>query len=201
MKISLISGSHRKSSQSSKVAKYFLQRLFEREIRDTNIFDLGENPLPVWDPGMWEKESEIKSLWKSVSSEIVNSDGLVFFCPEYSGMASPALKNLFLYFSGSDLAHKPGLIVTISSGFGGSYPNSELRASSYKNTRIVYVPDHIIVRHVESVLNKKEPESKDDERIRNRIDYSISVFLEYVRALKSLRSSNVIDLKEFSTGM
>ncbi|MDZ4726354.1 MAG: NAD(P)H-dependent oxidoreductase [Leptospira sp.] len=201
MKISLISGSLRKNSQSTKTANYFKGRLLEKGISDLNLFDLGENSLPIWEPGMWKDESPIKSFWKSYSNGLLDSDGYIIFCPEYSGMASPALKNMFLYFSAGDLAHKPGLIVTVSSGMGGSYPNSELRASSYKNTRIVYIPDHVIVRNVEKVLNQPEPEHKDDERIRTRIDYTIGVFLEYVKALKLVRESGVIDLKQFPTGM
>ncbi len=201
MKIGLISGSHRKLSQSTKVGKYCQTILESKGITDSFLFDLGVNPLPIWDSNMWEKESEIKTYWKNISTELISADGYIIICPEYSGMASPALKNLFLFFGSNDLAHKPGLIITVSSGIGGSYPNSELRASSYKNTRLVYIPDHVIVRYVESALNSHDPESKDDQRIRGRIDYSLDVFLEYVKALKMVRSSGIIDLKNFPTGM
>ncbi|TGN19703.1 NADPH-dependent FMN reductase [Leptospira idonii] len=201
MKLSLISGSHRKNSQSTKVAKYSQKLIETLGVTDSKLFDLGENPLPVWEPGMWEKDSDIKKLWTQYSEGLADSDGYILFCPEYAGMASPALKNMFLYFSGQDLAHKPGLIITVSSGMGGSYPNVELRSSSYKNTRIVYVPDHVVVRHVESVLNSDTPETKEDEYIRKRIKYSISVFLEYVKALKLVRDSGVIDLKAFPFGL
>ena len=42
------------------------------------------------------------------------------------------------------MAHKPGLIVTVSAGLGGSYPVTELRISSHKNTRLCYIPDHVL---------------------------------------------------------
>jgi NAD(P)H-dependent FMN reductase len=201
VKIALVSGSHRKASQSTKVAKYCQLKLSEKGVGDSAIFDLGETPLPMWNPEMWEKESDIKNHWKTFSSGLADSDGFIFFCPEYAGMASPALKNMFLFFAGLDLAHKPGLIITVSSGIGGSYPNAELRMSSYKNTRIVYVPDHVIVRFAERVLNKPEPEDKEDEIIRKRLDYSLGIFLEYVKALSSVRSSGVAQLKDFPFGM
>ncbi|TGN14547.1 NADPH-dependent FMN reductase [Leptospira ilyithenensis] len=200
MKISLISGSQRTKSQSTKVANYCNFLLKQVGVTESLLFDLGENPLPIWNPDMWEKESDLKSLWQEYSKGISDSDGYVLVCPEYNGMASPALKNMFLYFSNTDLAHKPGIIITVSSGLGGAYPNNELRTSSYKNSRIVYIPDHVIVRHVEAVLNQDIPESKDDERIRKRLQYSIAVFLEYVKALKSVRESGVIDLKTFAAG-
>ncbi len=116
-------------------------------------------------------------------------------------MSSPALKNFFLYLSGTDVSHKPGLIVSVSSGMGGSYPNAELRISSFKNTRIVYIPDHVIVRHVETLLNSDTPESKDDEWIRGRLFYSTTMLVEYAKALVSVRQSGKINLKTYPFGM
>jgi hypothetical protein len=39
------------------------------------------------------------------------------------------------------------LIIAVSGGAGGgAYPVAELRMSSYKNSRICYLPEHLIVR-------------------------------------------------------
>ncbi|ABZ95852.1 NADPH-dependent oxidoreductase [Leptospira biflexa] len=200
MKITLVCGSHRKNSQSLKVTK-FLSAIFEKKGIESNLIDLGNSPLPIWEPGMWEKDSEIKKFWKEYSKGILESDAYIFITPEYAGMASPALKNFFLYLSGGDISHKPGLIVTVSSGMGGSYPNAELRMSSYKNTRIVYIPDHVIVRHVETLLNADSPESKEDEYIRNRLTYVVNVLIEYAKAFTTIRSSGVIDIKTYPFGL
>lgn len=200
MRITLVCGSHRKNSQSLKVTK-FLSTVLEKKEIETSILDLGGNPLPIWDPSMWEKKSDLKDLWNGFNQDLNKSDAYIFVTPEYSGMASPALKNFFLYLSGVDISHKPGLIVTVSSGMGGSYPNAELRMSSYKNTRIVYVPDHVIVRHVESLLNSENPETKDDEYIRNRLTYVANVLVEYAKAFVSIRSSGVIDIKTYPFGL
>ena len=67
-------------------------------------------------------------------------------------MVPAGLKNFFLCFGRNELAHKPGLIVGVSSADGGVYPVAELRMSSYKNSRICYIPEQLIVRNVESVL-------------------------------------------------
>lgn len=200
MTITLVCGSHRKNSQSLKVTK-FLASILDKNGIETNLIDLGNKPLPVWDPGMWEKDSEIKKFWVGYSKGIAESDAYIFITPEYAGMASPALKNFFLYLTGGDISHKPGLIITVSSGMGGSYPNAELRMSSYKNTRIVYIPDHVIVRHVESILNAETPESKDDEYIRNRLTYVCKVLIEYAKAFTLIRSSGVIDIKTYPFGL
>ncbi|MDF3820304.1 NAD(P)H-dependent oxidoreductase [Leptospira sp. 96542] len=200
MKIYIFSGSHRKNSQSLKVANFFSQLLSKSGI-ENKVFDLGENPIPLWTPDMWEKESEQKKMWIKYSIGIADADAYVFVSPEYSGMASPAIKNLFLYLSGADLAHKPGLIITVSSGMGGSYPNSELRISSFKNTRIVYLPDHVIIRHAESVLNENDPISKEDDYIRHRLEYVKKLLVEYAKAFAQIRGSGVVDLKTYPFGM
>ncbi|MCU0823673.1 MAG: NAD(P)H-dependent oxidoreductase [Leptospira sp.] len=200
MKISLVVGSHRKNSQSLKVAN-FLTKFLSSEGYDSAIYDLGLNQLPLWDPSAWEKDSELKKLWIEFSKGLPDSDGYIFLSPEYNGMSSPALKNFFLYLSGTDVSHKPGLIVSVSSGMGGSYPNAELRISSFKNTRIVYIPDHVIVRHVETLLNSDTPESKDDEWIRGRLFYSTTMLVEYAKALVSVRQSGKINLKTYPFGM
>ncbi|EOQ95089.1 flavin reductase [Leptospira wolbachii serovar Codice str. CDC] len=200
MKICLVAGSHRKNSQTLKVGKFLAKTLDSKGIQ-TTLYDLGGNPLPLWEPAMWEKDSDIKKFWLEYSAGFGSADAYIFLSPEYAGMASPALKNFFLYLSGGEISHKPGLIITVSSGMGGSYPNAELRMSSYKNTRIVYLPDHLIVRHVESILNSELPEGKDDEYIRGRLNYTLNVLEEYAKAFIAVRQSGVIDTKTYPFGL
>ena len=69
--------------------------------------------------------------------------------------------------------HEPGLIVTVSAGAGGSYPVTELRISSYKNTRLCYIPDHVIVRNVGQMLHGDQPAEEHDQALRGRITYSL----------------------------
>lgn len=89
----------------------------------------------------------------------------------------------------------------ISSGIGGAYPISELRASSYKNCRLCYIPEHLIVRNVEKVLNMPEPVSEDDRRIRARMDYNLDILLRYAQALKPLRDQIDMSNPDFTNGM
>ena len=83
---------------------------------------------------------------------VAEFDELVVMSPEWSGMVPAGLKNFFLLCGADHLAHKPGLIVGVSASLGGSYPIAELRTSSYKNTRLCYIPDHVIVRNVGQML-------------------------------------------------
>ena len=152
MKIAIICGSHRKDSESLKVSSY-LSNLIQSEKKETYILNLGTAGIPLWEESVWSDDAGWKKLWSPYSEELKSSDGIVIVSPEYGGMAAPALKNFFLLCSKQELAHKPGLIVTVSAARGGAYPVSELRASSYKNTQICYMPEHIIVRNAKQVLN------------------------------------------------
>ena len=84
---------------------------------------------------------------------------------------------------------------------GGSYPIAELRMSSYKNSHVCYIPNHVIVRHVEQVLNTPDSVNEDDRRIRERLAYSVKVLEEYAKAFQSIRKSGVIDFETYPNGM
>ena len=203
MKITIISGSHRENSQSTKVAKY-IQKTLENGICDeTWLFDLAGNPLPLWDMGVWEGEQKWLDVLTPIREQLASSDAFVVISPEWHGQVPAGLKNFFLLFSKNELGHKPAQIVTVSSGDGGSYPVAELRMSSYKNNRICYVPDHLILRNVESILND-DPEKNNessDSYFRERIEWSLNILKEYAVALKHVRDSGVTATDKFNNGM
>ncbi|WP_068827869.1 NADPH-dependent FMN reductase [Pseudomonas sp. BMS12] len=197
LNIALIAGSSRQQSQSAKVARYLRQRLIELGMtaeEHSSLIDLGERGLPLW-------PAENKGPWVDYQQQLASADALVVIAPEWNGMACPAVKNFFLYASKAELAHKPALLVGVSSGIGGAYPISELRASGYKNCRIAYLPEHLIVRQVESVLNDTEVSGEDDRRIRARADYALDILGKYGEALKPVRASIDMGHSAFANGM
>ncbi|TGK38389.1 NADPH-dependent oxidoreductase [Leptospira gomenensis] len=200
MNVAIIAGPHRKVSQSAKVANWISGRL-EFFGHSPWVLDLGNHKLPVWDDSFWDGGEYWDGIWKPIDSELKKADALVFVTPEYSGMASPGLKNFILYCNSAALGHKPVLLTAVSASRGGSYPISELRMSSYKNTKPCYIPEHIIVRDVEKVLNGPEPINKEDEYIRSRIDFALNILMAYGDALKSVRASGITVRKEFANGM
>ncbi|MFQ5644950.1 MAG: NADPH-dependent FMN reductase [Thiogranum sp.] len=204
MKISIISGSHRKVSQSEKVARFIRRTLEERLIcEDVWLFSLAANPLPLWDEGIWEADPDWEQRLAPVSAELASSDAFVIISPEWHGQVPAGLKNFFLMWGKGELAHKPALIVTVSSADGGAYPVAELRMSSYKNNRICYIPEQVIVRNVESVLNDDaaQNDADADSYFRARITYALNILKEYGVALGQVRASGVADLTLFKNGM
>ena len=203
MKISIISGSHRQNSQSFKVAKHIEKTLLENKIADeTYLFNLAGNPLPLWDESIWEGDETWKNRLEPISKELASSDGFIIIAPEYHGQVPAGLKNFFLMWK-YEVSHKPALIVSVSSADGGSYPVAELRMSSYKNNRICYIPDHLIIRNVESVLNEKAEDNNEaaDQYFRERILWTLPILKEYAVALKKVRESGVTQTDKFTNGM
>lgn len=204
MKITIISGSHRKVSQSEKVARFVQRTLEEQKLcEDTWLFSLAENPLPLWDESIWEADPAWEQRLAPISAELASSDAFVVISPEWHGQVPSGLKNFFLMWGKGELAHKPALIITVSSADGGAYPVAELRMSSYKNNRICYIPEQVIVRNVESVLNDDPAQNNADadSYFRERIAYALNILKEYARALGQVRASGAADLSMFKNGM
>ncbi|PJZ70739.1 NADPH-dependent oxidoreductase [Leptospira perolatii] len=200
MKVGIIISSHRKESQSAKVGGWLNGVLKDMSVQ-TWVYDLGKNPLPIWDDSFWDGGEYWDKIWKPIEQELLTCDSFVIVSPEYSGMASPALKNFFLYLGPVHVGHKPALIVGVSSTRGGAYPVAELRESSYKNTRICYIPEHIIVRDADHMMNAGEPSSKDDEYIRSRSIFALKVLIAYSEALSEVRETGVTNDPRFKNGM
>ena len=199
MKISIISASHRLNSQSNKISSFLKSNLFKIDSNlGTFILDLADAALPLWSPEKKDGQGIWGESWKLISSNLNNSDGFILVVPEYGGMATPAAKNIFLLCGNGEFAHKPGLIVSISSGNGGAYPISELRSSSYKNTHLMWIPENIIIRNVEE-FNPGAHGKNIPDWIDNRIDYVLKLFLTYALNMKPVRE--IVNRKDFGNGM
>ena len=205
MKIGIICGSHRPDSQSGKVARYIEKALLAGGLCDaTWLYDLAGNPLPLWDEGIWAGDEQWQQTLAPLSEELKSCDGFVVVAPEWHGMVPAGLKNFFLMWTaGGELAHKPALIVTVSTSDGGSYPIAELRMSSYKNSRICYLPEHLIIRRVEKVFNDDPAQNdpRSQEYLQDRLTYCLDMLQEYALAFRQIRASGKTSLENYATGM
>ena len=204
MKVTVICGSHRIDSQSGKVSNVILNMVKHNAIfDDTWLFSLAGNPLPLWDQGVWDGDEQWKSILTPLKEQLASSDAFVIVSPEWHGQVPAGLKNFFLLCTKKELGHKPALIVTVSNGRGGAYPVAELRMSSYKNNRICYIPEHVIVRNVEEVLNDKPEDNNDrsDKFYRERLVWALGILKEYANAFRQIRASGATESDIFKTGM
>lgn len=102
-----------------------------------------------------------------------------------------------------ELAHKPALLVSVSSSTGGAYPIAELRMSSYKNNRICYIPEQLIIRDCERVLNEnpKDNNQEEDRYYRDRSKFALTILCHYANALGDVRATGDTFDEAFKNGM
>lgn len=202
MQIAIIVGSHRKDSQSAKVARFLADQLTSLGEHSCWICDLGKDPLPLWDEEIGSDAPQWSGL-KALTEKIDAADAFIMIAPEWHGMVPAALKNFFLVCGGASFAHKPGLPVGVSVGPGGTYPINELRTSSYKNNRLCYLPEHLIVRNCMVVMNEDASENDEGEHsyIAERSSYCMKQLIAYADALAQVRASGAADLTPYPNGM
>ncbi len=205
MKITVISGSqrHANNSQSLKVAKFISTVLIDKKVCDqTELISMSDKPYPLWDENIWEGDKEWNNLISPMVDKLVESDAFIILVPEYHGMAPSALKNFLLMHNKDQIGHKPALLIGISSSDGGAYPLAELRMNSAKNNRLCYIPEQLVIRNVESVLNVEGKNDEDaDQYFKERIDYALGILKQYAIALKQVRVSGATDTEQFKNGM
>lgn len=200
MNFVVISGSSRSGSQSLKVAKWFESKLNDLS-HEATVLDLHEVNLPLAHEDIWSEIDNNKSAI-AVREKLEQADGFVMVTPEWNGMAGPALKNLFHYVK-MTMAYKPTYLVAVSGYRGGAYPIAELRMNSAKNTYINYIPEHLIVRGAEDLMNDLDENSGDesDQYVKKRGLYGLGILVEYAMALKSVRDSKALDFETYKNGM
>ena len=200
MTLTIIQGSNRENSESSRVASFVSQNLNKIITKETiDIIDLNSMPLPLFN-GKPEIENP---NFIAIKNTLEQSDGFVLITPEWGGMASIAVKNLLQTFRNNQFGHKPALIISVSSGRGGAFPVAELRLNSFKNNHLCFIPEQVIIRDVNNLVLKYDDQElgKTEIFIRNRIDYCLKVLVEYTKALILVRNSGVIDFEKFGNGM
>jgi len=205
MRLTIISGSQRPKSQSIKVAT-FIDRLVAKDFGGVTptLLDLASTQFTFWWMGDQQEAgvTGAKDEAPAPRAVIAAADGLVVVTPEWHGMVPPALKSFFLALDGQEAYHKPCLLVAISATAGGSYPIAELRMSGYKNNRICFLPEHVIIRNVKQVLNDPdESASEYDAEIRQRLYLTVGQLVAYAGALAQVRASDFVKAFPWKWGM
>jgi NAD(P)H-dependent FMN reductase len=203
MKFAIINGSTRPNAQSLKVSQYIEHVLSHlNDLQAAHLISLTDNPIPHWDESLWQDKAQWPASWQKISDILQTVDGVVVVSPEWGGMVPPALKNFFQMATHGELRHKPGLIVAVSASMGGAYPVAELRMSSYKNTHFCYIPEHVIIRNINNLLNDwHTPANEDDIYIRGRLHYALETLAIYATAFQGIRAATLDKGKEYPYGM
>jgi NAD(P)H-dependent FMN reductase len=185
----------RANSQSLKVSKYLAERLnsFSHE---SELLDLHEASLPMFDDGETKPDNLAEIIQK-----LKRADGFVFVSPEWDGMMSLGLMNL-IHYANDELAHKPVMLVGVSSGLGGAYPIAQMKQIGQKNKHYVISPENLRVAFAEKVLNDQDfSDDSEDISLKLRADYALKILVKYSESLKILRQDPILNNKDFKNGV
>jgi NAD(P)H-dependent FMN reductase len=90
-----IAGSLRLNSYSTRALKLVLEKAATKYASETNLIDLSEMELPIYNPNI---SSENDKILTYVTREVIKADSYVLASPDYHGSMSGAMKNLLDYY-------------------------------------------------------------------------------------------------------
>jgi len=200
--VCILVASHRADSQSRRIGDHLKNQFLEGQV---SMIDLNEDRLPLWDGSEPsdkpdEHGNSPAEVVERVKEKAEKASSFILVVPEWHGMAPAGLKNFFLWVGSKQLAHKPALLVTVSSGVGGAMVIDELRGNSYKNTRLNYIPEQLIYRDVNNLWAGIE-DRESDEYLAKRTSCALNQLRLYTEALTPVRSELIESLKDYPNGM
>ena len=198
-KIVIISCSQNLGSESLRVSE-FLESFSKESLEfDSKILDLASSALPFYSYASASKKKDKKYL--RIFQGLASAEAFVFVVPEWDGMAPAVLTNLF-HFAGDEFAHKPAYLIAVSSGRGGMYPLTQLRMGSFKNTRLCFLPEQMILTRVNDLkLDSKDELSSKEKGVQTRLHYGLKLLAAYAKALKLVRQTDLVDHMTFPNGI
>lgn len=197
MRVMVISASGRASSQSLKVSNWLVDHAGKLGY-EASLLDLHQTALPIYDDA---EHSELTPKINTLKSKLDSAEAYIFVSPEWNGMMSLNLANMFQYID-QEMAHKPVMLVGVSAGRGGTYPVAQMRLMGHKNRHYILSPESLIVSGVDKAFNDNDfSEKAVDLPLKKRADYALKVLCQYAKALNQVRSSGVIDHENFANGV
>ena len=176
MKITILAGSNRKQSASTKLSRYIQEILESRDCRVT-LINLYENPIPFFSPELELSDTNLLTMKASLKE----ADGIILASPEYHGAPSGVLKNAldhvgFDYFDG-----KVVLSVCSTGGAVGTSTLQQLQ-TIVRNVHGVNCPDWISIGGEQRSFS---PEGEPiDVKTKERVHRTLNYYLNMVQTLR-----------------
>ena len=197
----IIAGSYRSNSESLRISQWINRELYQGQAA---VIDLHALALPLWDGGSLS-DADMAAAIEQWQQSVEQARQLVIVAPEWHGSAPAALKNALQWSLLGSLAHKPCLLVGISAAVGGAFAISDIRASCYKNSRLLFLPEHIILRNVTDLWSLDHTDhqtpTEQEQYLRQRLQYATDQLTTYGAALGAVRAELLQGLEQFPNGM
>ena len=194
----IVSGSARPNGQSLRISQWLKNQFPDTD--DAKVLDLHQTYVP-WDTSaLWDSGSDDTRQFAPTKQLLEWCDGLIIVSPEWHGMTPGKVIAFFQAATeGKPIAHKPGLIVGESDSRGGAFPEAMIRGFTSKNSRITWIPEHLLVRFNHDMF--LENPTGDDAYIQKRARYCVDLLRRYTEVLAPARTTLLSDMENFPNGM
>lgn len=198
LKLLIVSASQRPESASLRCARYLERIALSSGFSHSDILDLGRTSLPLWDTDVTTASGHWSGL-SDLRQRAANADAVILITPEWHGMATPAMKNFLMLCTQKELGHKPGLAASVSAADNGVYPIAEMRMTGTKNNHLCLIPEQLIFRQVDSLIDADSLCS--NPRFEARCHYTLALLKAYAVAMQPIWQSNEFPSEKFVNGM
>lgn len=183
IKIRIISGTDRPSSNALRVSKYVL-KLYREKGMDAEIIDLQEFPLADVSGGKYGEDLPVVDQFVE---QALDADGWVVVCPEYNG-GYPGILKLFidyLPFPGSLNKIPIALIGEADGAFGALRAVEQLQqVFGYRNAHIF--PERVFISRVNENFDIEE--GIDDALQQQLLESQVKGFPEFISNIQKNES-------------
>lgn len=198
LNLMIIVASQRPESASLRCARFMERQALSAGFEHSDILDLGQTPLPLWDPELRTHEGHWSGM-PALRERVQAAHAVILVTPEWHGMATPAAKNFLMLCTQNELGHKAGLLAAVSAADNGVYPIAELRMSGTKNNHLCLIPEQLIFRQVDTLIDADSVCL--NEQFAARSHYTLALLAHYAQALKPIRELPGVPSEVFAFGM
>jgi hypothetical protein len=198
LSILIVVASQRPDSASKRCGHYLQRLALNAGFDRSDFIDLGESPLPLWDTELATNDGHWSGM-PALRERVQAVDAIILVTPEWHGMATPAAKNFLMLCTQNELGHKAGLVASVSAADNGVYPIAEIRMSGTKNNHLCLIPEQLIFRQVDTLIDVDSLCTNEYFETRSR--YTVELLGHYSQALKSIRALPGVPSEMFINGM
>lgn len=186
MKLNIIIGSTRPGRIGPKIANWFDGVAREHGAFETEVVDLAEFNLPVFDepkhPRMQEYAHDHTRKW---SESVASGDAFVFVTPEYNYFPPAALINAISFVS-AEWNYKPAGVVSYGGISGGLRASQELRLL-LSTLKVMPLPETVPLPLVFPMLTETSVNTSD--AINDGARLMLSELAKWAKALAPMRQA------------
>lgn len=183
LRIACIAGSLRAESYNRKLLALAVS-LLEMEGAQTDVLDLREFPLPLYDSDAESAHGLPENAWK-LKARIAACQGTIIACPEYNGSMPGTFKNALDWTSRGEGLPWSGKVVGLMGATTGPWGMQRMMPQLRQSLLILnalVIPQQIAVREAERVWDRDG--LLTDAKLAGRLEKFVREFLLIVETLK-----------------